>query len=62
MKSRYPRASLAEYKFVFINLGPKAVKDEQAHGPDSVSSHNYPHINYETASGNKGTVRVQADQ
>ena len=29
------------------------------HGADSVSHHDYPHINYETSSGAKGTVRVK---
>lgn len=39
--------------------GGKVVRgDEQAHGADSVSHHKYPHINYETASGAKGTIRV----
>jgi RHS repeat-associated protein len=32
--------------------------DEMGHGPDSVSHHNYPHVNYNTASGTKGTIRV----
>ena len=33
---------------------------EDAHPPGGESTHTYPHINYTTASGKKGTVRVQA--
>jgi RHS repeat-associated protein len=33
---------------------------EEGHGPDSVSSHNQPHINYTTAGGDKATVIIQA--
>jgi len=32
---------------------------EEAHGPDSVSTHDYPHINYTTAGDQKATVKVQ---
>jgi len=32
---------------------------EDAHGPDSVSRHNYPHINYHTADGTKGTMEIR---
>ena len=39
--------------------GGKVIRSEGAHGADSVSTHNYPHINYETPSGLKATVRVQ---
>jgi RHS repeat-associated protein len=33
---------------------------EEGHGPESVSSHNEPHINYTTANGAKATVYIQA--
>jgi RHS repeat-associated protein len=47
-------------KRMIEEAGGKVVRgEEQAHGPDSVSHHDYPHINYETASGNKGTIRVK---
>ena len=39
--------------------GGKVIRQDAAHGPESVSSHDYPHINYETASGIKATVKVQ---
>jgi hypothetical protein len=39
--------------------GGQVIRQEGAHGADSISTHNYPHINYETASGAKATVRVQ---
>lgn len=32
---------------------------EEGHGPDSVSHHDYPHINYHTSDGTKGTIRIQ---
>jgi hypothetical protein len=35
---------------------------EEGHGPDSVSHHDYPHINYHTADGTKGTIRIQEVQ
>jgi hypothetical protein len=39
--------------------GGKVIRDVETHGPDSVSTHQYPHINYETASGVKGAIKVQ---
>jgi RHS repeat-associated protein len=33
---------------------------EEGHGPESVSSHKGPHINYTTASGDKATIIIQA--
>jgi hypothetical protein len=39
--------------------GGKVIRSEGAHGEGSVSSHNYAHINYETSSGVKATVRVK---
>jgi hypothetical protein len=41
------------------DAGGKVKRIEGPHGPDSVSTHKYPHINYETASGVSGTVRIQ---
>jgi hypothetical protein len=42
------------------DAGGKVKRIDPAHGPDSVSTHkDYPHINYETASGRKGTVRIK---
>jgi hypothetical protein len=32
---------------------------EEGHGAGSVSPHDYPHINYTTASGLKATVQIQ---
>jgi hypothetical protein len=39
--------------------GGKVQRIEPAHGPGSVSSHDYPHINYTTPSGEKATIRIQ---
>jgi len=33
--------------------------DEEGDGADSVSPHKYPHINYETATGVRGTIRIK---
>ena len=35
------------------------VKRVEEHGADSVSGHKYWHINYDTADGIKGTIRIQ---
>lgn len=39
--------------------GGKVERIEAGHGPDSVSTHDYPHINYTTESGVKGTIQIQ---
>ncbi len=33
--------------------------ETEGHPPGGVSKHTYPHINYETASGAKGTIQIQ---
>jgi RHS repeat-associated protein len=42
--------------------GGKVERIEEGHGPDSVSHHDYPHINYTTADGAKGTIQIQSVQ
>ena len=39
--------------------GGKVTRIEGPHGQDSVSTHDYPHINYETSTGAKATVRIK---
>jgi RHS repeat-associated protein len=39
--------------------GGRVDRIEEAHGPGSVSTHDYPHINYTTEGGVKATVKVQ---
>ena len=39
--------------------GGRVERIEEGHGPDSVSHHDYPHINYTTESGVKGTIQIQ---
>lgn len=37
----------------------KVIRIEGPHSEGGVSPHTYPHINYETANGVKGTIRIQ---
>jgi RHS repeat-associated protein len=57
LQGKVPTAQ--EAKQMIEDAGGKVLRIEEGHGPESVSTHDYPHINYETASGAKGTIRVQ---
>jgi hypothetical protein len=47
-------------KQMIEDAGGKVIRGEETgHAPGGNSPHTYPHINYETAQGMKGTIRVQ---
>jgi RHS repeat-associated protein len=41
------------------DAGGRVLRDVETHPPGGVSTHTYPHINYETANGIKGAIKVQ---
>jgi RHS repeat-associated protein len=49
----------AEASKMIEESGGTVDRIEEGHGPGSVSTHSYPHINYTTASGLKATVQIQ---
>jgi hypothetical protein len=50
----------AQAKQMIEDAGGKVIRGEETgHAPGGNSPHTYPHINYETAQGMKGTIRVQ---
>jgi RHS repeat-associated protein len=50
----------AEAVHMIESEGGTVVRIEAAHPEGGVSTHTFPHINYQTASGNRATVRIQA--
>jgi hypothetical protein len=49
----------AEARKMIEATGGKVLRIEE-HEPGGVSTHTFPHVNYETQSGNSATVRIQS--
>jgi len=49
----------AEAETMISSQGGKVIRVDAAHAEGGVSTHTFPHINYQTAAGNRATIRVQ---
>jgi RHS repeat-associated protein len=50
----------SEARAMIESQGGTVIRAESGHPQGGISTHTYPHINYDTASGNSATVQIQA--